>query len=94
MDPTAAPGATLTDSASVTGQQADPDASNNTATLNLAVQSVSDLAVVATAQAGSGTPLVGQPITYTIIVSNQGPADEPDAVLSSAAAGGHERRTR
>jgi uncharacterized repeat protein (TIGR01451 family) len=84
VDPTAPPGATLIDSASVSGQQADPNPDNNAATLDLAVQSVSDLGVVATAQAAGGTPLVGQPLTYTIIVSNQGPAAEPDAVLSGA----------
>jgi uncharacterized repeat protein (TIGR01451 family) len=83
VDPTASPGATLIDSASVAGQQADPNPANNTATMDLMVQSVSDLAVLATAQS-SGPPLVGQPLTYTITVSNQGPADEPDAVLSGA----------
>ena len=80
MDPTASPGSTLVDSASVAGQQPDPDLSNNDATLNLNVQNVSDLSVTATAQAGRGAP-AGQPLTYTITVSNLGPADEPDAIL-------------
>ena len=82
VNPTAAPGSILIDSASVAGQQPDPNLSNNNATLDLTIQSVSDLAVVATAQTSSA--LVGQPITYTITVTNQGPADEPDAVLSGA----------
>ncbi|MGP0063199.1 MAG: Calx-beta domain-containing protein, partial [Isosphaeraceae bacterium] len=84
VDPTASPGSTLVDSASVAGQQPDPNLSNNDATLNLNVQNVSDLSVTATAQASGGTPLAGQPLTYTITVSNLGPADEPDAILSGS----------
>ena len=82
VDPTALPGSTLIDSASVSGQQLDPNLANNNASLNLTVQGVSDLAIVATAQSLSVPPLVGQPLTYTITVSNQGPSDEPDASLS------------
>ena len=82
VDPTASPGAILSDSATVAGQQADPNTTNNAYTLDVTVQGVSDLGVVAAAQ--PGTALVGQPLTYTITVSNQGPDDEPDAVLSGA----------
>ncbi len=82
VNPTALPGAILTDSASVDGQPTDIDPSNNTATLDTPVRGVSDLAIVATGRPGSVD--VGQPLTYTITVSNQGPADEPDAMVTGS----------
>ncbi len=42
---------------------------------------MSDLGILATGQPGSID--VGQPLTYTITVSNQGPADEPDAEVTA-----------
>ncbi|MHB1556938.1 MAG: Calx-beta domain-containing protein [Isosphaeraceae bacterium] len=80
--PTAQPGSTLVDSASVTGGQADPISANNTATLSVPVRGVSDLSVAAALQ--SVAAYVGQPMTYVISVTNQGPANELDAVLSSS----------
>lgn len=80
--PTAPPGSTLVDTASVTGGQVDPVVTNNAATLSVPVRGVSDLSVAAALQ--SGEAYVGQPMTCTITVTNQGPADEPNAVLSSS----------
>ena len=78
--PTAAPGSVLIDSASVGGQQADPNPGNNTATLDTPVVGVSDLGIVASAPPG---PIyVGQTVMYALTVSNQGPDAEPDAVVS------------
>jgi uncharacterized repeat protein (TIGR01451 family) len=79
---TAQPGSMLVDSATVQGAQADPDTANNSATLSLPVRGVSDLSVSATVQPGSG--YVEQPLTFKVDVTNNGPADEPDAVLSAA----------
>jgi uncharacterized repeat protein (TIGR01451 family) len=79
---TAPPGSTLVDAATVQGAEADPNTANNSATLRLPVRGVSDLSVTAAAQTGSG--YVGQPLTLIIDVTNNGPADEPDAVLSAA----------
>ena len=81
VTPTASPGSKLVDSANAQGQQADPNTANNSASLSLPVRGVSDLSVTGSVQPGSG--YVGQPMTYTIDVTNQGPNDEPDAVLSS-----------
>jgi uncharacterized repeat protein (TIGR01451 family) len=86
VNPTAQPGATLVDTATVQGAQDDPDLDNNSDSLSLPVRGLSDLSVVATVQPGSG--YVGQPVTYSIAVTNNGPLDEPDAVLSSALAAG------
>src|SRR5262249_7480237 len=80
VDPTALPGSILNDSATVTGQQADPHPSNNQAILAIPVRGVSDLGV--TAAVHPGAVHVGQALTYTITVTNQGPADEPDAILT------------
>src|SRR5262249_22841544 len=81
VNTTATPGSTLVDSATVQGAQADPDLTNNSDALSLPVRGVSDLAVAASTQPTA--PHVGQPLTYTIVVTNNGPNDEPDAVLSS-----------
>ncbi|HZW31543.1 MAG TPA: hypothetical protein VFF52_12600, partial [Isosphaeraceae bacterium] len=81
VDPTAAPGSTLIDTAAVAGQQADPNPGNNQASLTLPVRGLSDLGVTAAAQPVAVH--VGQGLTYTIMVTNQGPDDEPDAVLTS-----------
>jgi uncharacterized repeat protein (TIGR01451 family) len=86
VDAAAPPGSLLHDTATVAGQQADPNGKNNAAALDITVRGVSDLGVAATARPAS--PSVGQPLTYTISVTNQGPADEPDAVLTGALAAG------
>jgi uncharacterized repeat protein (TIGR01451 family) len=80
VDPTALPGASLTDTAAVTGQVADPHSANDQATFATTVRGVSDLAVTATAQPVA--VYVGQNLAYKLTVSNLGPADEPDAVLT------------
>jgi uncharacterized repeat protein (TIGR01451 family) len=80
MDPQSAPGSSLTDSASVTDQVADPNAANNSATLVTLVQGVSDLGISAASQQSS--VYVGQNIQYLLSVSNKGPYAEPDAVVS------------
>jgi uncharacterized repeat protein (TIGR01451 family) len=79
-DPTAPPGSSLTDAASAAGQVADPNSANNSATLTLPVRGVSDLGI--SAVAGPSSVYQGQEITYTITATNQGPADEPNAVIT------------
>ena len=80
VTPTAQPGSTLIDMASVAAQETDPDTTNNTATLDTPVVGVSDLGISVTAQ--PGTVYVGQDVTFTVTVSNQGPDDEPNAVMT------------
>ena len=75
VDPTAAPGSTLIDSASATGQEADPNPANNSATLSTPVVGVSDLGIAATARAAS--VYVGQDLTYTLTATNHGPDQSP-----------------
>lgn len=80
--PQSAPGSTLTDSATVTNLVADPNPANNSATLVTPVIGVSDLVITATPQQSQA--YVGQTIQYILNVSNQGPFQEPDAVVSFA----------
>jgi uncharacterized repeat protein (TIGR01451 family) len=80
VDPTAAPGTVLSDVASVAGDQADPVSSNNQATLALTLRGTSDLSI--TAGTNTSTNYVGQPITYTVAVTNSGPNDEPNAQVT------------
>ena len=81
VTPSAAPGSTLIDSASVSSPTADPNLSNNRATLSIPVVGISDLDISATA--GSSTVYAGQNVTYTISVSNLGPDDDADATVTS-----------
>jgi len=81
VDPTGSSGTTLTDSAAASGQYADPVPDNNTDTLTLPVRVISNLAIAASA--GPATVPVGQPATFSITVTNLGPAAEPDAVVAT-----------
>ena len=76
VDPTAAPGATLSDSASVAADQIDPNLTNNSATLQVPVRGISELGI--TVSAGTTSLYVGQNVTYTVTATNGGPDDEPE----------------
>jgi uncharacterized repeat protein (TIGR01451 family) len=78
--PTASPGSMLVDSASASGQQTDPDMTDNSASVSTPMVGVSDLGIAAAPQPAE--VYVGQDVTYTLTVSNQGPNDEPDAVVT------------
>ena len=80
VTPLGAPGSSLTDTASVVDQVANPHPNDATAILVTPVVGVSDLAITATAQQSS--VYVGQNIEYLLHVSNAGPDDEPDAVVT------------
>ncbi|WP_159451776.1 beta strand repeat-containing protein, partial [Pedobacter africanus] len=62
----------ISNTASLTGPTgtADPVSANNTATVVSAISRIMDFAVVKTA----GTAVAGQPLTYTISLTNNGPA--------------------
>ena len=58
----------------------DPNAGNNTATISTSVQARADLSVTKTAS--TQQPIAGEPLTYTISVSNAGPARATAVVLT------------
>jgi len=63
---------TISNTALVGGNEYDPNLSNNTATQNTTVRASADLAVTKTA---SPAPVyVGENLTYTIVVTNNGPS--------------------
>ena len=73
---------TLSNAAEVSAATPDPDSSNNPATASTAVQGgrgEADLAVEATVDPQSAR--VGERLTYTVKVSNRGPASAPDVAV-------------
>ncbi|GAB4184804.1 MAG: hypothetical protein Tsb002_08100 [Wenzhouxiangellaceae bacterium] len=62
---------TITNTAVVTSTTTDPDGGNNTATEPTTVNASADVAVVKT---GPATVIAGNQITYTLLVSNNGPS--------------------
>jgi uncharacterized repeat protein (TIGR01451 family) len=61
---------TLTNSATVSGNEADPNVANNSATATTTVNPAADLKLTKTAN--PSTAHLGQPLTYTITITNQG----------------------
>lgn len=55
---------------SVVGEQPDPVASNNTVTTSQSVANLADLSVTAS---GSSSAIVGDAVSYTVVVANAGP---------------------
>jgi uncharacterized repeat protein (TIGR01451 family) len=78
--PTAPVGSTLIDSASVTAAEFDPTPLDNTASVSVPVRDVSNLTLTMTPSAL--TVPVGQPLSYSMVVTNTGPTNEPDAIVS------------
>jgi uncharacterized repeat protein (TIGR01451 family) len=77
---TVAAGSTLVDSASATAAEQQSDPKDSTASLSVPVRDVSNLALTMTPSVTS-VP-IGQSLTYSLVVTNSGPADDPDAVMT------------
>lgn len=71
----------ITNSVSVTGNEFDPDASNNSDTEDTTVNPVADLSV---AKSGTPSSIVygGGNVTYTVTVTNSGPNDATNVTLT------------
>lgn len=74
-----APGV-ITNTAEVTAAEDDPDTTNNQATEETEVQGVADLSVVKTDQ--TDPVVVGQDLSYTLVVTNNGPSPATNVVLT------------
>ena len=81
VSPTAPPGTILASSAAVAAKEDDPTAANNSATNFTPVRSVSNLGLAMTP--GASSVPIGQTLQYSLVVTNLGPADEPDAVVTA-----------
>ncbi len=82
IDPSIIEGDTLVNTATVAGNEPDPDPDNNTATEETVIDRSADLSITKTA---SPEPLVaGEQLTYTIVVTNDGPSDAADVTVIDA----------
>jgi uncharacterized repeat protein (TIGR01451 family) len=91
VDPVTPGGAVISNTAEALSRTADPDPSNNAATAATTVVAGSppvsaDLSVTKTDSPDPVTP--GSPITYTITVTNNGPADTDSAQITDAVPAG------
>ncbi|WP_125153521.1 DUF6923 family protein [Clostridium rectalis] len=73
---------TISNTANITSSTPDPDLDNNETTVDTEVNALADISVIKT---GTPNPVVtGEILTYTIDVSNAGPADAQNVVLDDA----------
>jgi len=70
----------ITNTAEVTAAEDDPDPSNNQATEETEVQGIADLSVAKTDQ--TDPVVVGQDLSYTLVVTNNGPSLATNVVLT------------
>lgn len=75
-----AAGTVVSNTATATSPVADPDIANNRGSVAVSVDAVAD--VSATKTASPAIAVAGEPITYTIVVSNPGPSDAQAVTLS------------
>lgn len=70
----------ITNNASILATEPDPNAGNNGASAPVTVDTLADLAIAKTAAPDPAVP--GEPLTYTLTVTNSGPSDALDVVVS------------
>jgi uncharacterized repeat protein (TIGR01451 family) len=73
-------GGLISNTVSVTGNEADPSAANNTATVTTTATATLDLSISKTD--GQTSVIAGEAVTYTIVVANNGAYAALDAVVS------------
>jgi uncharacterized repeat protein (TIGR01451 family) len=73
-------GGPISNTASVTGNELDPNVVNNSATENTTVNGAADLAI--TKSASPNPAVVGSDVTYTITVTNRGPGIAASVVVT------------
>ncbi len=72
---------TITNTVTASGNEADPNAANNSSSFTLQVNPAADLGVSLSASPTIVPP--GSNITYTMVVTNNGPSDAPGVVLTN-----------
>lgn len=73
--------------ATVTGNEIDPNLTNNTSSVSTTPNVIADLAVVKTVN--NSTPLVGSQVTFTVTVTNNGPSNSQDVEVSDILQNGY-----
>ena len=72
----------ITNTATATANEADPDASNNTATADTAVSAVADLSITQTGTPELVIAIAGTDLRYTLTLANNGPSDATGATVT------------
>ncbi|PRB10646.1 DUF11 domain-containing protein [Microbacterium sp. MYb62] len=80
LDPSSDPGSSLSNTATVSGTRTDPDLRNNTASVSGARTTTTDVSIIKTFS--PTTPVAGEQVTYTLSVSNAGPSEARDVVVT------------
>jgi uncharacterized repeat protein (TIGR01451 family) len=75
----------VTNTVSIASDTADPNADNNSATIDTALQAEADLTVQKT---GPETATAGESASYTLVVTNTGPSDAQNVLLEESAPAG------
>lgn len=73
--------------ATVTGNEIDPNLTNNTSSASTTPNNIADLAVLKTVS--NSTPLVGTQVTFTIMVTNNGPSNSQDVKINDLLKSGY-----
>jgi uncharacterized repeat protein (TIGR01451 family)/fimbrial isopeptide formation D2 family protein len=73
-------GATLTNTATVEGEQTDPNSPNDSGTVSTEVGPAADLQIVKT----MGAAQAGEKLTYTLLISNHGPSESSAVTVHDA----------
>lgn len=77
---------TVTNTATITGSVFDPDPTDNTSSVIVSPQQSADLAIVKTAS--KNNPLLGENITFSLVVTNFGPQNATGVVAQDLMPGG------
>ena len=80
VSPSTPAGTTITNTASETSDTPDPDPANATASVSTLVATAADLSVTKTV--APGPVVAGEPVSYSITVSNAGPSDAQTVAFS------------
>jgi uncharacterized repeat protein (TIGR01451 family) len=82
---TATEGMNIDNTASVRSDTPDPNPANNTATVNLTVTALADLALT---KSGPSSVVAGTPITWTLSVANKGPSTASNVAITDTVPAG------
>lgn len=80
LQPGANPGASLSNTATVSGALTDPDLTNNTATVISTLSTSTDVSI--TKSFLPAVPVAGQNVVYTLTVHNAGPSEARDVLIT------------
>ena len=80
LSPSDDPGSSLTNTATVSGTRTDPDLSNNTASVTRTISAATDVSIVKAFSPSA--PVAGQSVTYTLSVSNAGPSEARNVIVT------------